>query len=581
MRWVLAIALGATVGCQRAAPPPSPPRPAGAGTARQDPNARLDELVREHIDATLAASPTTATWLGVHSFDDRLDDASPEAQSREVGRLRSLLQRLGALRDGDLDANHRIDRALLEREARLALLDIDGRPLERNPIRYADLAAAGIDELLAREFAPLPERLHAVNARLLKLRPLFDEARRNLRNPPELATRKAIEILQGMRGFVAETLPSVVAAVGDDKVSAEFRFAQADALRSLDDALGWMQRDLLPRSKGEFALGRERFLERLRVSDGIELPPEQLLALAEKDMRSLHRRYEETARQIAPGKAPADAPRVLEDDHGAPEQLLPSVEATLGQIAGFVHEHELATVPAARPTVTPMPPFLWGFAELSAPGPLETRWREARFYVDPVDRAWNAKKRDEHLRAFNRPSMVIATLHGALPGNWLLGEAARAAPTPMQRFARSVTFADGWSGYIEQEMLEEGFAEGDLKVRLASEREALVMACRMVSAIRLHAFGAKVEDAVKIFTEEAWLDEYAARREAERCAFDPFCLAPALGRLEILRLRDDVRAERGDAFRLGEFHDQLLAHGMAPVEVLRRVLLPDDDDAPL
>jgi uncharacterized protein (DUF885 family) len=612
----LAAALGIAGGCRRPTTPTSPAPVADAAVARpRDANSRLDDLVREHIDASLAASPTMATWLGVHAFDERLDELTPEAQSRDAARWKLLLAHVAELPDEELDDVHRVDRTLLERDARLGLLEIEARPLERNPIRYVDLAASGVDELLSREFAPLPERLHAVDARLLRLRTLFEEARRNLKSPPELYTRKAIELAQGTRGFFAETLPAAVAAVGDDKLTAEFRFAQADALRALDELIAWMQRDLLPRSKGELALGRDRFLERLRVSEGVDLPLDQLLALAEREVRTARLRYEETARAVAPGRSPADAPRALEDDHPTAEQLLPSTSAAVAQAAEFVGQHHLATLPrAAPPSVVEMPPFLWGFTTLSMPGPLEARTREARFYVDPVDRSWNSKKRDEHLRAFNRAQMLVAALHEVIPGHWRQGEAARSAPSAMQRFARSDVFVEGWAHYAEQMMLDEGFGGGemesepskgseppaepanrgmyaesprsrpgaavshqrDLKLRLAWQREALVRLCRLVAAIRLHALGARLDDVARIFNEEAYLDEYAARREAERGAYDPMYLGHALGKLQILKLREDVRSERGDAFRLGEFHDQLLAHGAAPVHVLRRILLPGD-----
>lgn len=570
------LVLGLAAGCRRVPPKETAPVVDAAVARARDANSRLDELVREHIEASLAFSPTTATWLGAHGYDDRLDDTSPDAQLRELARLQKLLARAQALPDVELDAGHRIDRRLLERDARVAIADLELRPTERSPFRYVEIVSSGIDELISHEFAPLPDRLRSIDARLLRVRPLFEDARRNLRNPPELFTRRALELGQSLRGFLAETLPQVASAVADDKLLAEFRFAQADALRAVDEFMVWLQRDLAPRSKGDFALGRDRFLERLRVGDGVELPIDQLLAMAEREIRTARQRYEETAKKLLPGKAPTDAMRLLEEDHPPAEALLSSTRAAITEIADFAAAHHLLTLPAARPQVLEMPSFMWGFAALSMPGALELRAHDARFYIDPVDRSWNAAKREEHLRTLNRPQLLVTELHELIPGHFLQAEAARVAPSPMQRFARSYVFVEGWAHYAEQMMLDEGFGDGDVKVRLAQQREALLRACRMAAAIRVQAMGVKLDEVTRLLAEEALLDDYAARREAERAAYDPMVLAHALGRMQIVKLREDVRSARGDAFKLGDFHDQLLAHGAAPVSILRRVLLPGD-----
>ncbi|MSP61378.1 MAG: DUF885 domain-containing protein [Myxococcales bacterium] len=571
---LLTLALASLPGCPGSRPPPPPPSAPDAARA-PGANERLDALVRDHVDGLVIASPTTATWLGLHAGDERLDDTGPDAQAREAARLRALLAAARDLPEEELDELHRVDRILLEREARLGLLDFaDPRPLEKNPLRYADLAAAGLDELVAREFAPLPDRIRALDARLLRLRALFDDARRNLKNPPELFTRRAIELCQGTRGFLAEPLLKAVMAIGDEKLLAEFRAAQAEGLRVLDEFIAWMQRDLLPRSKGDLALGKERLLERLRIAEGIDLPFDQLLALAERELRQARLRYEEAAHATAPGKSPVEAPRVLEDDHPTAETLLPAASAALDQAATFVREHHLATLPQGAPAVAEMPAYQWGFIALTGPGPLEARAREWRYHVDPVDRSWNKKRREEHLRALNRPQLQLSAIHEAFPGHFLQAEAARHAPSTMQRLARSYAFSEGWAHYAEEMMLDEGF--GDPKLRLAQLREALVRACRFVAALRLHGSGTKVDDLVEVFTDEGYLDDYSARREAERAAYDPMYLGHALGRLAILKLREDVRSARGDAFSLGVFHDQLLAHGALPVPVLRRILLPGD-----
>ncbi len=226
-----------------------------------------------------------------------------------------------------------------------------------------------------------------------------------------------------------------------------------------------------------------------------------------------------------------------------------------------------------------MPPALWGYMQLQMPGPLEQHAHEAYLYVDPVDKSWPDRKKQEHLRTFNRPVMARTMLHEAL-GHYVQAELDRHAPTTMQKMALSPLFVEGWAGYVEEMMLAEGWLPGDAKVRVAAARATVLRAARLVAAVRLHALGAKIDDAAKVFTDEAGLDDEQARREAERAAIDPMVLADALGRIAIVKLRDDWRAAHPGA-PLGAFHDALLRHGTPSPILLRKVLLPGDTASPL
>jgi uncharacterized protein (DUF885 family) len=271
---------------------------------------------------------------------------------------------------------------------------------------------------------------------------------------------------------------------------------------------------------------------------------------------------------------------VLEEDHGKPEELLTSAQQTLESAVAFVRAQRLFTPPEPeRPKVIEVPPARWGFAQLAMPGPLEQRGHEAYLYIDPVEKSWPDKRKQEYLRTFNRPVMVRTILHEAI-GHYVQAEIDRHAPTTMQKIAWSPLFVEGWAGYAEEMMMNEGWLAGDAKARLAVTRATLLRAARLVAAVRLHALGAKLDDVVKVFTDEVGLDEFQARREAERVAIDPMVLGDALGRIAILKLRDDWRAAHGGA-AIGSFHDALLRHGTPSPILLRRVLLPGDTAKPL
>ncbi|HEX2572125.1 MAG TPA: DUF885 family protein [Polyangia bacterium] len=577
--------LGAIGGCRSSRPPPAPPVDAGrAGTPPSGPDAQLDQLAREHIDATFAESPTTATWMGAHLYDDRLDDVSPEAIERRRVRLQSLSARLTALPDDRLDPLHRLDRALLGREVRRALFEMDvERPWERNPVRHVSLIASGIHELLTHDHPSLADRMRLVTQRLRQVRVVLEGSRRTLHNPPELLVRRAIELGQNTRGFIAETLPQVTGVLADEALTNDFRAAQGEALHALDDWLSWLQRDLLPHARGELALGRDQLAALLDAEEMLDVPPEQALAVAERELANVKVAFLEAARAVAPGKTPVEALHLLEEDHPKAEDVLATAAATLEAASAFVRERALIPPPTARLKVMEMPPFLWGGATVVLWGPFEAQTRDTWLYAEPVERQWDPKRREEHLRALPRSQMALTTLHQALPGHFVAQEAIRQAPSALERLARSEAFFEGWAGYSEQMMLAEGFGNGDVRLRLALLREQLVQLCRLIAVLRFHAHvgEAKLDDLGDLFADEAYLDDYAARREAERAAIDPMSLAAALGRLQILKLREDFRQERGRAFTLREFHARLLAHGALPLPLVRRTLLIEDHGASL
>jgi len=567
----------ATSGCEKTGAKPMDAGAAGTVELPRDAKVRLDLLVKEDLDAELAYSPSLATWLGAHAWDDRVDDVRLDAQAREAGRLRSLIDRLRAIDPKELDANRRLDRELLLHRCENGLFDLtDLRPLERNPVTYIDLIQSSIDELIKDEPVPGADRLRAITARLWKVRPLTDEARRNLRASatPELFVRRAVELGQEARSFVGETLPKAV-QVADPKGMDDFRQADGDATRALDDFVGWLSHDLLPRARGDFAMGAGRLMEKLWVAEFVEgRTPDQLAQLAEKELKDARKRYDDAARQLSLGKPGVDVMKLVEDDHGKPDELLGAAQAQVEAMVKFAQTDKLVPLPPdgqERPKVLEMPPSGWGFARLAGTAPLE-RTHAPLLYVDPVDPSWPDRRKQEHLRAFNRPVMVLTLLHDVV-GHFVEAERNRRAPTTMQKISLAGSFVEGWPNYAERMMIDAGFGGNDPRLRLVLERAILVRSARLLAVVRLHALGAKLDDVVKLFTDEVGLDDYVARREAERAALDPMIVADALGRIEIERLRDDWRAVHAGA-TLGQFHEALLSHGTPPVLALRKVLLP-------
>ncbi len=551
------------------------------------PLSTVDALVKANLDAELVLHPTLATWLGAHDYDDKLDDVHTDAQLREATRLRLLADQLRAIGEEGLSRATRLDRKLLLRRTEASLHELSElRPLERSPAFYVDIAQAGVDSLIVdahfEDPARGPDTLRALNGRLWKIRGLLDEARRNLRaTAPELSVRRAIENAQALRAFLGENFPKLVQGVPDARLIDDARAASGDAGRALDELIGWLQRDFLPRAHGELALGPQRFWERLRLTENMPGSLDVFLPRIEAALRDADRRVDEATRQVAPlgpqGARP-DPMRLVEDDHFRSEELLPKTQQLVDQLWLLGRPQRTSTAarsllpvpPLGLPRVAEMPPQLAGLVRLSANAPFEKRPHDPMLYLDLVPRGASERVRGEQLRALNRATLVATLSHEAL-GHFLVSLARRQAPSAMQKLTSSVLLDEGFASYVERWVLEEGFAT-DAKLRWVVERNAQLRLVRLWATVKFHAQGAKLDDIVRLFGEGLDLDDYQARKEAERVALDPMAGAEALGRMELDRLRVDWQAAHGDE-SIGVFHSALLAHGGIPIELLREEIL--------
>jgi uncharacterized protein (DUF885 family) len=567
------------------------------GSTRRD----LTLLISEQLDAELQFSPTLATWLGDHSSDDRLDDVRLENISREMARLSGMAERLrrfGEQKDGPgatpgLSLAQRLDLQLLSARVESQRLELeDLRPFERNPIYYTNLIAFGLDSLIGPNLLSL-SGMRALRGRLAAVAGICREAQRNLKNPPEVWTRRAIEVAQMTHDFLELLLPRVLANITlpDSALLDDVNHQRELAQKTLEDLIAWLLRDLLPRSKGDWSLPRDRFYARLRAAELLDVPLETLQNLVEFEHRETRRRFDELARRMlgqatpSPARAATEALRTVEDDHPRPEELMHAAETALEKAAEMVGTQNFVTPPLALPQVTEMPAYRFGYVLLSMPALLEPE-RSAQLFIDPVDQSWKDRKRTtDHLRMLNRSQLLLSMLHEVVPGHYTQQTVERRQASslpPIRLRTLSAAFLEGWSHYAEQSVVQEASTWGPAgdRVLLLALRIKLLRLGRLLAAIRLHAppVGAppaatRVEDVVRFFVEECYLDEFAARREAERLTYDPLCSVGALGQLQLEQLRLDYQAEQGVKFSAKEFHDKLLLQGALPVVALRRLLL--------
>jgi uncharacterized protein (DUF885 family) len=564
-----------------------PSRGNTAASPRVAANRAMDARVAQIADAYLrghyAFNPSEATSAGLHEFDAKLEERDDASVAREVKRLRGVLAELARVPEWRLSPEARYDYLVLGSHARAQLLELeDVRAWRHDPNLYNRLVSSSVDNILKRAYAPVEQRLPAVLARERQIARLLDEARRNLDNPPRLYTETAIAQAAGSVAFFERVVPQMFERAGGSRLDAarraEFHAANEQAAAAVRSFRDWLERDLLPRSNGDFALGAENFRKKLLYEEMVETPLPALLREGERRLRETQDEMRAVADEIAPGRGVTAALQLLAREHPAPDGLVGEARADLDRIRAFVRTEGILTPPASENlSVSETPEYARAvsFASLDAPGAFERVATEGYYYVTPADPAWTPRQQEEHLGHYNRYGLTITSIHEAYPGHYYQLLKAKQSPSRLRAAFGSASFVEGWAHYCEQMMLDEGFGGNNPKLRLAQLDAALLRLCRYVVGLRLHTAGMSYPEAVEFFVREGYQARTNAEREARRGTLDPTYLVYTLGKMEILKLREEWRQQLGDSFRLGDFHDRLLSYGMPPVKILRMAMLGD------
>ncbi len=572
-----------------AAPTPAPAAPApsadpsdgpvltGPAPAATPTDTAFARFVDEFFEADARYSPSNAVSNGFHAYDAQIEDRSRARIEQRAAELHGFLDRLGKLDRRALGFDNAIDAQAIEAQIRSELLSLETlRTWATNPMMYAGLPGGAIDALMKRDFAPKQDRLRSLVARLRGVPAIYAAARANVTEPAKEFTEVALGMAKGTSGFFAGAVATWArdAAGGDAKLLADFDAANQAAIAASRAFVDWLQKELLPRSKGSYALGEARYLEKLKYDELVELPLAALLAKGEANLKKDHEAFLATARQINPKKTAAQVVAILGNDHPTAADLIPSVQRSVEAARAFVVEKDLVTIPSdVRPRIEATPPYArgTGFASMDTPGPFETRATEAFYYVEPVEPEWDAKHKDEHLRLFSPPVVALINVHEAFPGHYVQFLYAPRYPTKTRKLIGAGTNAEGWAHYTEQMMVDQGFGGGDPKIRLAQLSEALLRDCRYVVGIKLHTQGMTVAQGAKIFTEQCFQPPAIAYVEARRGTFNPTYLYYTLGKLEIQDLAADYMRAKGATLK--QFHDAFIAQGALPIPLVRRILL--------
>ncbi len=533
-----------------------------------------DSLVDRYFDeAVFPFNPSSATQAGFHQYDGQLESYSPAALAKQTAALQHFEKDFTAF------PGAQPDRDLILSNIRATLFTLQNlRMWEKNPDLYPSTAGNAAFTIMSRKFASPEVRLRTLIEREKHIPQLLAEARVNLKNPPKIYTEVALEQLGGTINFFTKDVPLAFTDVRDPILQEDFRRANLAVLRELRLFEVWLKRDVLPRSKGDYRLGAENYAKKLLFDEMVDIPLSRLLEIGMADLRKNQQAFRDTAKKLDPTRTPQEILEETEKDHPAPDKLLQAFRDTLTGLTDFITAKKIAGIPSpVLPIIEETPPFARAltFASMDMPGPYEKTAKEAFFNVTLPEKTWSAKAVAEHMAAFNRGVITSTAVHEAFPGHYLQGLWLATAPSKARKLLGANSFIEGWAHYCEQMMLDEGYGNGDLKLRLGQLQDALLRNARYIVGIQMHTGNMTFEQGIDFFVQEGFQTRTNGERETKRGTSDPTYLYYTLGKLEIMKLRDDYRRQLGPRFSLEEFHNRLLSQGMVPLKVSRQALIGD------
>ena len=587
--------------------------------------------VEAFLDEFFRLDPVSATAAGMHAHDGRWPDVTEAGRRERLAFIDRWEDEFRAPPDTGLTADERIDRDLL-------LLELDAMRFNEtelreetwDPLAWVYLLGGGIFPLLAREFAPLAERLGSIAARLEGIPAVLSAARAQLGSHPtrpvsQLHTETALKQLAGIAELAADAVHEAERAAPENPAVAaqldRLRSAAAIATTALEGFAEYLRDTLLPLAEGEGRLGPELFRAKLRRTLKSDAPtPEEILARAEREYPAIRAEMVRIAREIwpawipdraAPDAAGAGSPEAADSqivrevldaiarEHQPASRLLAFCREELGRIEAFCRDRDLVGLPDEPLEIRWTPVFLraFGGAMLSSPGPLD-RGQKAFFAITPIPEDWTPEQVESYLREDNDRMLRLLTIHEAIPGHYLQGAYANRCPSIVRAVFWSGVFAEGWAVYVTQLMMDLGYGADDPALLLVHWKFYLRSITNAIIDVRIHTAGMTEQEAISLMVEGGFQEEAEARAKYNRARLSSTQLSTYfIGSIEMWELelerRRRLAASSGDprgaaavpeprlvgglgetpGFRYREHLETVLAHGTPPVSLLRRLVL--------
>src|SRR5882724_7688552 len=555
-----------------------------SGTPQDD---AFQKIAYDYIEQYLRANPEDATELGDHRFDGQLTDYSPEARAKALAAQKEFREKLSAIDGSKLTGTNNIDLRILKENIDYQIFRAEElKEPEWNPLVYMDSLANSLYLLVARDFASPEQRIPNLRQRMEGIPRVIAQAKGNLQHPPRVHTETAIEQTQGAISLVREGLAPLLDRV--PQMKKELAPLQEKTAAALEDYKKWLEKDLLPRSDGDFRIGADKFRKKLRFALASDLSMEEIMKRAQLDLQQTQTAIYETALPLYKKHFPQADPASLagkkevtaavldklSEQHPDDNTIVGYAQKMVGEATDFVRSHNLVTIPATPLDVIVMPEFKRGqaIAYCDASGPLEKNGKTF-FAVAPTPNDWSKQRKESFFREYNNYMVRDLSVHEAMPGHYLQLAHANEfrAPTLVRAIFQSGTFVEGWAVYCEQMMAEQGY--GGLEVKMQQLKMRLRAIANAILDQSIHAGNMSEKEAMDLMIKEGYQQEGEAVAKWKRARLTSTQLSTYfVGVTEHLDLRAAAEKKLGKDFDLKKYNDRVISYGSPPVKYVGELM---------
>jgi uncharacterized protein (DUF885 family) len=586
----------ATSACQKQEAGPAA-TPAASQTANAEADAKFADLSKRWLDGWLEQQPVSATQTGKHDFDDRIEDLSVAGRQKFIDFSKTALAEIDALDPAKLSRENQIDLAILRNQIRYDIWQLETlQSWAWDPQVYNGIAGGALYTLMAREFAPMPQRLKSATARMEKIPALFAQMRENLdpARVPKIHAETVAKQNAGITSIVDDMiLPHAGVLSGDDRKRLDA--AVAGLKKAVEENQQWLDKTLVPNAKGEFRIGQKLYDEKLAFALNSPLTRQEIRTRAEAALKETRAEMYDIARKVLAGKpgAPTEMPDAPNDeqqqkvieaalelayaDRPARDKVVEAATQATAEATTFVREKQLVSVPEAPVKIILMPEFQRGVsvAYCDSPGPLD-KGLDTFYAVSPIPDDWSKEQVDSFLREYNTRSIHELSIHEAMPGHYAQLWHSNKYPSTLRAVLGSGSFIEGWAVYAEKQMVNAGYMNNDPLMQLIQRKWLLRGIANAILDQAIQVDGMSRDEAMKLMTVTTFQQEREAAGKWVRAQLTSAQLPTYfVGYSEHMDLRKEVEAREGDKFNAKAYHDKLLSFGSPPVRFVRQLMLDE------
>jgi uncharacterized protein (DUF885 family) len=553
-------------------------------TAQAD--ARLSTRFQEWLDDQCKRHPMFATYLGNHDYDHLLDDLSPEARAEDLQNDKKVLVELQQQLDlKSLSRNAQIDLEIWQHFLEYRIWQAtNSNDFANDPRVYLTYASDSVFTLLTQSTLPKHRNVENAAKRIAKIPSVVQAAKQSIGKPPKILTEIAIKRTDGAIAFyesdifkLAEESPQLSPLQGPSR----------SAVASLKDYKKFLEEEVLPRSSGDWRIGKDKFAKKLELELDAGLTADEVIQAANSEADRVEQEMYYVAKQLwhtlFVGQAlPPDDQQGRRDtirkvlgelgkEHGKPETLVKDAQQTVEAIKAMIVQKKILTLPDPdQCDIIEMPEFQRGFsAAYLNPAPALDPNAKSLYAISPPPTDWPTERQEAFFKEYNKYMLQILTIHEAYPGHYVQLDYSNRVRSPIRKILSSGVFAEGWAVYTEQMMLDQGYGNGDLALRLHQLKFYLRAVLNAILDYSMHCTPMTDEQAMELLVGRGYQTEAEAYGKVQRAKQSSCQLSTYfVGRTAFYRLRQSVQRARGENFNLQEFHEQVLNCGTIPVKYL-------------